>query len=214
MNIFYLDENPFLCAFRMTAVPKHIVKMPLESMQILSTNVRMLVGEVKTFEDDFGCLHRVNVLEGERVLFADVLNLTMLDGSQRRSTLRIGDKIPKGVQRVDIVKQKPYYDPETQRALAATHENHPSTVWARQSLENHRWLVAHTKALEYWWKAYYGHSEDVQHKSVALLDRMPEPSLPSTGFTQPTPAMPDQYKVEGDSLASYWNYYRAEKLNL
>jgi hypothetical protein len=30
-------------------------------------------------------------------------------------------------------------------------------------------------------------------------------------FTQPTPAMPDEYKVDGDSVQSYRNYYNGSK---
>ena len=30
-------------------------------------------------------------------------------------------------------------------------------------------------------------------------------------WTEPTPAMPDQYKVPGDSVKSYHNYYNGEK---
>jgi hypothetical protein len=30
-------------------------------------------------------------------------------------------------------------------------------------------------------------------------------------FTQPPQAMPDKYKVEGDSITAYWNYYIGDK---
>jgi hypothetical protein len=33
-------------------------------------------------------------------------------------------------------------------------------------------------------------------------------------FTQPTPAMPDIYKVAGDSLQSYRNYYLGDKTKM
>ena len=33
----------------------------------------------------------------------------------------------------------------------------------------------------------------------------------NTGFTEPPQCMPDEYKVEGDSVAAYWNYYENEK---
>jgi hypothetical protein len=26
--------------------------------------------------------------------------------------------------------------------------------------------------------------------------------------------MPDEYKVEGDSISAYWNYYEAEKVSV
>ncbi len=212
MNIFYLDKHPFLAAFHMCRVPKHIVKMPLESMQILSTNLRLTHGVYKEFEDDLGEIHTVNVLEGEKVLFADVVWVTYQDGTIKRLKHSEHKPLPKKVVRIDMIKQTPYYDPDTQVALAMTHENHPSTVWARQSVQNHRWLVKHTFALETFWKAFYGHPESLRHASVRLLDKMPEPDLPDTGFTDPTPAMGEEYIVEGDSIASYWNYYRGTKI--
>jgi hypothetical protein len=39
----------------------------------------------------------------------------------------------------------------------------------------------------------------------------PEKIPTNVGFTEPTPAMPDIYKVSGDSLQSYINYYRGAK---
>ena len=30
-------------------------------------------------------------------------------------------------------------------------------------------------------------------------------------FTEPPQCMPDEYKVEGDSVTAYWNYYENEK---
>jgi hypothetical protein len=36
-------------------------------------------------------------------------------------------------------------------------------------------------------------------------------NIPTGKFTQPTPAMPDDYKVSGDSIQSYKNYYLGDK---
>jgi len=46
MNIFYLDEDPKLCAQYHT--DKHVVKMILESAQLLCTAVNVLAGEQVT----------------------------------------------------------------------------------------------------------------------------------------------------------------------
>jgi len=35
--------------------------------------------------------------------------------------------------------------------------------------------------------------------------------MPDGDFCEPPQAMPDEYKVEGDSLTAYWNYYEGEK---
>ena len=38
--------------------------------------------------------------------------------------------------------------------------------------------------------------------------------MPDGDFTEPPQAMPDEYKVEGDSLSAYWNYYEGEKYKI
>jgi hypothetical protein len=45
------------------------------------------------------------------------------------------------------------------------------------------------------------------------LARLPD-NIPSGPFTEPTPAMPDEVKVSGDSIASYRNYYKLNKSHL
>jgi hypothetical protein len=36
----------------------------------------------------------------------------------------------------------------------------------------------------------------------------------SQGFVQPTPAMPEQYRIPGDSITSYRNYYQGGKTRM
>jgi len=42
--------------------------------------------------------------------------------------------------------------------------------------------------------------------AVCLLAAL-APDLPNIGFTEPAQAMPDEFKVEGDSVAAYRRYY-------
>lgn len=93
-----------------------------------------------------------------------------------------------------------------------THVNHPSTMWARQSVENYLWLVEMTDAL----CKEYTHRYGKIHAGSRVLDalRTPPKNLVSKEFTQPTPAMPDEYKVKGDSIQSYRNYYNGAKARM
>jgi hypothetical protein len=93
---------------------------------------------------------------------------------------------------------------------SATHINHPSAVWVRQSRANYNWLVSLFDELckEYTYR--YGKT----HKTSALIDHLtygPRNISVVKSFTEPTPAMPDQYKVPGNSIQSYKNYYNGEK---
>ena len=37
------------------------------------------------------------------------------------------------------------------------------------------------------------------------------PGIPDGVFNEPPQCMPDEYKVSGDSISAYWNYYEQEK---
>jgi hypothetical protein len=97
----------------------------------------------------------------------------------------------------------------------ATHLNHPSAVWVRQSAENYLWLANMLIALCEEYNYRYGKVHKTERDGLAyvLLKNIPH-NIRNSGFTQPTPAMPDEVKIVGDSLASYRNYYIKNKAHL
>jgi hypothetical protein len=97
----------------------------------------------------------------------------------------------------------------------ATHINHPSAVWVRQSRDNYTWLW---KLLTSLCKEYTYRYEKV-HKveREGLLEELrlvPSGIAEHPKFTEPTPAMPDKYKVVNNSIISYKNYYVGDKQHL
>lgn len=96
--------------------------------------------------------------------------------------------------------------------MLASHINHPSAVWCRQSKENYLWLYSLWKELLSEYTYRYGRV----HACSRLLNTLSEPpkNISNQPFTEPTPAMPDECKVPGDSLASYRNYYWMNKQHL
>ena len=98
---------------------------------------------------------------------------------------------------------------------SATHVHHPSAVWVRQSSENYIWLANMLLALceEYTYR--YGKTHKVERDGLcyALLKNVPN-GIANSDFTQPTPAMPDEVKIAGDSIKSYRNYYINNKTHL
>ena len=98
---------------------------------------------------------------------------------------------------------------------SATHVNHPSAVWCRQSDSNYMWLA---ELLEECCKEYsyrYGKIHKVESSGLmqSLKNIFPK-NIPNKPFTEPTPAMPDECKVPGNSLVSYHNYYNMNKQHL
>ena len=94
----------------------------------------------------------------------------------------------------------------------ATHINHPSAQWTRLSINNYLWLYSLFSELckEYRYRYYKGHACE------RLLEplRVPPKRIPSVGFTPMPQCMPDQYKVVGNSIEAYRNYYAHGKTNL
>lgn len=96
----------------------------------------------------------------------------------------------------------------------ATHINHPSAVWVRQSSANYNWLAKMLFELcaEYTYRYNKFHKVEYSGLMESLL-KTPD-NIPMRQFTEPTPAMPDQYIISGNSIQSYRNYYNGAKQHL
>jgi hypothetical protein len=94
--------------------------------------------------------------------------------------------------------------------MKASHVNHPSGVWVRQSKQNYMWLNRMWNYL----LLEYTHRYNKRHacsKYMEVLYIWPE-NIPDVPFTEPPPAMPDYCKVPSDSILSYHKYYINEKI--
>ena len=97
----------------------------------------------------------------------------------------------------------------------ATHLNHPSAIWCRRGYAEYVWLHSLLDALckEYTYR--YGKVHKCERDGlVEMLKRTPDNINMSNRFTEPTPAMPDDIKIAGDSIKSYQNYYNKSKTHL
>jgi hypothetical protein len=60
------------------------------------------------------------------------------------------------------------------------------------------------------YKKRYGKEHLTIKKCKDVLAKLPG-GIFHVGFEEPPQCMPDEYKVEGDSVSAYWNYYENEK---
>ena len=165
MNIFQVDEDPVIAA--QCLVDKHVVKMILESAQLLST------------------AHRV------------------LDGVEIEGKSQTGRKARRWIL------------PDAREGIiyTATHINHPSAVWCRESVENYIWLVEHFFGL----MNEYIHRYNKVHKcngEISFMLQSPPFNLKEYDKTEMPSCMAEEYIISKDSLTNYRNYYRIGKLNL
>ena len=93
------------------------------------------------------------------------------------------------------------------------HYNHPSTIWCRQNSYQYMWLYKHMLALGEEYTKRYNKTHLTITKCKEVLKQLPL-GIPVGTFKEPPQCMPDEYKVEGDSVTAYWNYYENEKYSV
>lgn len=164
MNIFFLDKDAKLAA--KMHCDKHVVKMILESAQLLSTAHRVLDGK-----------QWIDSSSGRKI------KRWKLDDDFRESAL-----------------------------YKATHINHPSAVWVRESKQHYDYLfdLFFHLCREYTYR--YGKIHKCDSMFSALL-QYPK-NLADNGFTEPPQAMPEYCRIPGDSVQAYRNYYIKEKTSM
>jgi len=165
MNIFYLDNDPKMCAE--WSVDSHCVKMILESAQLLST------------------AHRV--LDGHEYID---------DGGKRK------------------VKRWRLDDDRNAQLYSATHVNHPSAVWCRETEANYLWLwsLLREYCKEYTYR--YGKTHKVEADGLLYDLRYTPHNTPLIYFTEPPSAMDPKYIISKDPIVNYRNYYKVGKVHL
>jgi hypothetical protein len=96
----------------------------------------------------------------------------------------------------------------------ATHQNHPSAIWVRESRAHYMWVSDLGRALarQFMWR--YGHD----HKSRSILINelmLPPPAMQDLPllWRTPTQAMPDEYKHD-DAIVAYRRYYASKAANM
>ena len=184
MNIFYIDEDPVEAARMM--VDKHVVKMILESAQLLSTAHRVVDGapvEVTYKTPD------------------QVIDMPF----EGTSFIRKGKLRKKKVWKLDDKRDTIFY--------SATHINHPSAIWARSAVENYNWLVDHLFALSDEYTYRYGRRHLTMTK-MAFEIQSPPFGLKAWDMTPMPSCMPKELIISDNPVENYRNYYKYGKANL
>lgn len=110
------------------------------------------------------------------------------------------------------IKRWRLLDDREARLMKPTMMNHPSAIWLRQSRENYIWLYNMWCELQKEFTYRYGKIHATA-RLIPDLARVPD-KCPVGKFTEPTPAMPDECKILGNSLKSYHIYYVTKKEHL
>lgn len=92
----------------------------------------------------------------------------------------------------------------------STHVKHPCVLWAETSYDNFLWLQELSIELnnEY----IYRFQKTSDHKSISVLNEIAEYTYPRTGLTEFAQAMPEKYRVPGNPVKAYRQFYLGEKM--
>ena len=165
MNIFALSETPKIAA--QYHCDKHVVKMPLETAQLLCTAHRILDGKMIVEKNSNG----------------------------RRMKRWILD------------------NPSTDSVLyKATHINHPSAIWGRETSENYNWLYSLFVELCKEYTHRYGKIHLCETKLKDVLKQPPK-NIKIGALTEIPQCMPDYCKRE-NFVEGYKAYYVNEKTKM
>ena len=91
----------------------------------------------------------------------------------------------------------------------STHKNHPCILWIADSFDNFLWLKDLTLLLndEY----LYRFDKQTNHHSIEILHSISKYRYAQHGLTPFPQTMPLEYKVPGNAVAAYRQFYIAKK---
>jgi len=119
------------------------------------------------------------------------------------------------LETVQLLSNCVYYPPRqgNTQTYRHSHLKHPCTIWVFESKLNFEWLYELGMELS----AEYQRRYQKIHKSAEVIRRVKSFVAPNfwantTGMTPFKQVMPDQYKVPGDPIAAYRNYYIGDKV--
>ena len=100
---------------------------------------------------------------------------------------------------------------DANKLYKTTHKNHPSSVWVRENHHNYQWLHSLFVSLLLEYEKRYNKTHACDRLVNRLLACPNNIDITNYKITPLPQCMPDQYKVEDDTVQAYRNYYLGEK---
>ena len=93
----------------------------------------------------------------------------------------------------------------------STHIKHPCVLWVEESYDNYLWLKE--LAIELNNEYQYRFDRETSHRSIAVIDQINRYKYKGIGLTEFAQAMPQKYKVPGNPVKAYRQFYLGEKMS-
>ena len=92
----------------------------------------------------------------------------------------------------------------------STHIKHPCVLWVEQSFGNFIWLRKLALALNREYRFRF--EKDIDHSSIYVINQISKYRYENQGLTEFAQAMPDKYKVPGNAVQAYRQFYVGDKM--
>lgn len=194
MNIFVLDTDPVKAA--QAHCDAHVVKMILETAQLLSTAWHETHNPAYIGVDDPACSELLRFVARPALNPKDPPAPVQADGPLPASAPGQGVWLLAG-----------------QRIYRPTHAAHPCAVWTRAARANYAWLWRLGMALldEYTYRYDKTHATTDVLRALELVPELPFSGHVVTPFAQ---AMPEEYRAPKNAVGAYRAYYLGAKAEL
>lgn len=197
MNIFYLERDPKIAAeFH---CDKHVVKMIVESAQMLSSAHWMTdFFKYNLSFEDFKTQHAAFVEYSKRDKEKFNIDIELSDKKYRSNFDAI--KIYGLENKIDL--------PLRYHCYRFTHVKHPSAIWAYESKVQYKWLSDLALNLCYEYTKRYKRIHSTQKLLETLSSNVPD--IPLETFRDPPLCMPEEY-YHDDHVLAYRMFYKGKK---
>jgi len=138
------------------------------------------------------------------------MNIFVLDSDQKKCAIYAADQhLNKMILESAQMLCTALNENGIQAPYRSFNPKHPCNIWVMESLTNWQWLKQHALNLET--ERHYRFPDSNEHKSISIIISLPEPPISDIGLTPSAQAMPEIYRVNGDAVQAYRNFYIHDK---
>jgi len=145
------------------------------------------------------CDVHCNKMVGE---YCQILSTThrIIDGQERVKTDNKG--------RETLIWELP--DELDEILMQVSEPNQPINEWVRQSIGNYQWAFSLLNEICNEFEIRNGKTHILVREGLVGALANPPKNIPMGDFSEPPQAISDKYKIEGDTITAYRNFYKSK----
>ena len=94
--------------------------------------------------------------------------------------------------------------------MQVSEPNQPINEWARQNIANYQWAFSLLNEICNEFKIRNGKTHILVREGLVGALENPPQNILNGDFTEPPQAISDKYKIEGDTITAYRNFYKSK----